>query len=350
MRRARGEIVAVAAVYPPGNAGQPVEVVAADRVLRRMRLDQRELLHLLIDRFLRLGVELELAQTFFELLQFGGLPLLFQAEFLLDRLELLAQEELALLGRDLLLDAPGDLALQARDFELLLEQDQHHVDALAHIEGLEDALQLAAVGRGQVGGEVGQSAGVVHARAVEEELDLFRIERVDLHQFLEGGDDRHGVGLELRVHRQFRGKVIADPGGQHPPAGDHLLDNEALQAVDHDVDAVVVGVQDLENLGGDADGVQVLGAVLGIEVAHHDQADGPRGTLDGLAYCRHLLWAIGGQRDQQGRETGARAQRDDRQLVGQNLGGNDQSVRSLRRLVPFHRDFRLDDLVVRVVV
>ncbi len=69
------------------------------------------------------------------------------------------------------------------------------------------------------------------------------------------------------------------------------------------MDAVVVGVQDLEDLGGDADGLQVVGAILGIEVADHDQADGPGRALDGLADRRHLLGAVGRQRDQQGRES-----------------------------------------------
>ena len=56
-------------------------------------------------------------------------------ELLLDLLELLAQEELPLLPADLLLDLLGDLRLQAGDLELLLEQDEDLVDALAHIEG-----------------------------------------------------------------------------------------------------------------------------------------------------------------------------------------------------------------------
>ena len=261
------------------------------------------------------------ALEFFDL---GGLPLLFQAQFLLDRLELFPEEELPLLLGDLLLDLLADLGLQPRNLQLLLEQHQHPVDALAHLEGGENLLQLLAVGAGQVGGEVGQPPRVVHARAAEEHLDLLGVERVDLHQLLQGADDRHRVGLELGVDRQLGAVAIVDPGAEVGVVALHLLAGETLQAVDQEVDALLLLVEELEDLAGDPDPVQVVGGVLLLEMFDQDQADSLGGAFHRLLDGCHLQRTVGDHRDQQAGEGRPRAQRQHRQLAGEEFGGEDQ--------------------------
>ena len=84
-----------------------------------------------------------------------GLALVGLAELLLDRPELLAQEELALLLGELLLDLLADAYLDLRDIDLFLQQQQHLVQPGADAHRLEDVLELGAVGRGQRGCDVG---------------------------------------------------------------------------------------------------------------------------------------------------------------------------------------------------
>ena len=318
------QIVAVLAELSPGEDGQPVEVVAGDGVLGRVGLQQAQLLQLLVDRLLRLVVEFQLLQPSLVLLDLGGLPLLLQPQLLLDRLELFLEEELPLLLGDLFLDLLADLGLQPRNLQLLLEQHQHPVDALAHLEGGEDLLQLLAVGAGQVGGEIGQPPRVIHARTAEEHLDLLGVERVDLHQLLQGADDRHRIGLELGVDRELGGEAIVDPGAEVDGVPLHLLAGKPLQAVDQEVDALLLLVEEFEDLAGDPDPVEVVGGVLLLEVFDQDQADGLGGAFHGLLDGRHLQRAVGDHRDQQSGEGRPRAQRQNRQFVGEEVGGEDQ--------------------------
>ena len=78
-------------------------------------------MHFLVDAFFRLLRHDELGEAFVEAVELGGLVVLGDAQLLLDRLELLAQEEFALLLAHLLVDLFADVRLQTRDVELLLQ-------------------------------------------------------------------------------------------------------------------------------------------------------------------------------------------------------------------------------------
>jgi len=77
-----------------------------------------------------------------KLLDISGLVILGHAQFTLDDLELLTQEELALVLGHLLLDFRANLGLQARHFELLVQQHEHALHTLLQRDGVKDVLQV----------------------------------------------------------------------------------------------------------------------------------------------------------------------------------------------------------------
>jgi hypothetical protein len=89
-----------------------------------------------------------------EHLHVGGAIILGYAQLLLDDLELLAQEELALVFRHLLVDLAGDLALQLGHFALLAQKGQHFFHARTQRKGVEDLLQLFTRGGSERRGEI----------------------------------------------------------------------------------------------------------------------------------------------------------------------------------------------------
>ena len=92
-----------------------------------------------------------------ELLDDGGLVL---AELLADRLELLAQDVLALLllhaGVDVLADAPADLHQR----QPLALEAEGELEPLGHVDGLEELHLLLEGEVGRVAGGVGERAGL----------------------------------------------------------------------------------------------------------------------------------------------------------------------------------------------
>ena len=90
-----------------------------------------------------------------------GLDLVGLAELLLDRLELLAQEVLALALVELGLDLGLDLRADRHHLELAGEELRQAPQALAHVELLEQRLLLLGRDPQRPGDQVGEHAGVV---------------------------------------------------------------------------------------------------------------------------------------------------------------------------------------------
>ena len=87
-------------------------------------------MHLLLDALLSLRRQHRILQPFAELFQLRRLVVLGDAEFFLDLLQLLAQEEFALVLADLLLHGILDFGLDLGDLQFLFQQEQHLLHAL----------------------------------------------------------------------------------------------------------------------------------------------------------------------------------------------------------------------------
>ncbi len=205
------EIQLVGRVLAPGQDRDPVQIVAGDGVFRRACLQHAQLVHLLFDALARLLGQDELFDPRCEAVDLGGAVVLGDAQLLLDRLELLAQKELALLLVHLLLDRAPDLLLGAGELELVVEQDQHLFHARQQRQDLQHLLELLLGRGGEAGREIGEMRRIIGAEAVQEHPQLFDIERVERQQLLDGVDHGHGVGLDLLVRSTRRA-----PGDRSP--------------------------------------------------------------------------------------------------------------------------------------
>ena len=150
----------------PGQLDQPVEVAARHRVLggrlghalQALQFLARMLLHFLRHAGLGDGL-LELALRVAALLAL--------AQLLLDGLELLAQDELALALVHRLLGALVDLARELEHLDPMGQQLQHLVEPRLHVERLQQRLLLGGLDVHEAGDHVGQRARrgeVLHRR------------------------------------------------------------------------------------------------------------------------------------------------------------------------------------------
>ena len=99
-----------------------------------------------------------------------GLDLVVLAELLLDRLELLAQEVLALRLGHLLLDAVLDLGAELEDLELLLQEARRRLEAHARVERVEDDLLLVDLEVEVERDEVAETPGLLDRRRRDDDL------------------------------------------------------------------------------------------------------------------------------------------------------------------------------------
>src|SRR5204863_6993388 len=134
------------------------EVRADDRVLGRSDLHVAQALELLLRDLLGLRRELRLRDALFEAVEIALIAVVL-AELLLDRLELLAEDVLALVFPHLLFDLGVDALAHLEDLELAREESEHLADAILRVDGLEQ-LRLLLDGRIEVrGDEIGERAG-----------------------------------------------------------------------------------------------------------------------------------------------------------------------------------------------
>ncbi len=154
------QVEVVLGVLAPGHAGEPVQIIAGHRVFRRAGFQHVELAQLLFEAPRhRLG-RVQRLKPLAEFVGVGGAVVFLQAQLPLDHLELLLEEEFALVLADLFVHFLANLVLQARHFHFFLDQCQHALHACFQRHGFQNALQLVAAGAGQGGGEIGERRGI----------------------------------------------------------------------------------------------------------------------------------------------------------------------------------------------
>ena len=139
----------------PGQLHQPFEVGARDRVLGRRRLHDLQPLELLERDLLGLGRHLGRHDLLAEVVEVAA-GLVDLAQLLLDRLELLAQDVLALVAPHLLLHLGVDLLADLQHLVLARQELQHLAQARLEVEGLQHVLLLVDLHVQVRGDEVGQ--------------------------------------------------------------------------------------------------------------------------------------------------------------------------------------------------
>ena len=184
-----------------------------------------------------------------------GLVVVALAELVLDRLQLLAEEVLALA----LLDLRGDLRLDLRaelgDVELAREDDRDRAQPLEHVHGLEQRLALVRLQAERRGDQVAERARVVDVRRRELQL---------LGQVRRHPDDPAELGLDVPRQRLDVGRVGDDVGELLELADevrlvpDRLAEADPLQPLDEDPQRAVGHLDHLVDDRGGADLVEVV--------------------------------------------------------------------------------------------
>ena len=295
----------------PGQRGEHVDVVAHDGRFGGHRRHQLELLQLRVGLLLGLLGHLGELDLLLDLLDVGAFFAF--AEFLLDRLDLLVQVEVALVLLHLALHAATDLLVDVQDVDLALDLLEQVLQPLLHAAQVEDDL-LALELQGQVRCDgVGQAARVVDAGDRGE--DLRRNLLVQFDVLVELLHHRAAQGLDLGGLRVGARRVDRrDVGDEVRFALGDLVDARALLAFDQDLHGAVGQLQHLQDRGDAAHlehvrrGRLVLGgSLLGDE---HDAPLGFHGRLERL----DALGPPHEKRDDHVREDHHVTQRQQRQL------------------------------------
>jgi hypothetical protein len=163
------EVEVVLRLLVPGQADDPLDVGADDAVFGGGGRQLLEPPQLAVDRLAGLLRELHLVRPVSELRDLGLLRVGF-AELLLDRLQLLAQEVLALRGFHLRLNLVLDLGAELRDLELAVEDHEHIAQPLLDVVLLEQLLLLLGLEAQRRGDQVAEGARVVDVGGREREL------------------------------------------------------------------------------------------------------------------------------------------------------------------------------------
>jgi hypothetical protein len=160
------------------------------------------------------------------------------AELLLDRLELLAEQVLALRLVELALDLRRDLALNLEERDLVLEELVHGPQALLEVHRLQDLLRLFRL-KGEVGrNQIREARPVLERRGDQHDLRGDRLAELD--NLLEVGPHGAQEGLQLEIAGGRGGLLEArDARAQEWLLLHEVLDSRACQPLDEDPDAVV---------------------------------------------------------------------------------------------------------------
>ena len=265
------DVEVVVALLAPGQVGNPVEVGAGDGVLATGGGHGLQAVELLGGHLLHVRRQPGLLQALLQLVELL-LLLAHLAQLLLDGLELLAQVVLALGLRHLAFHGGVDLVGELENLPLAVEQLQDQLHPGLEVDRLQDGLLLLD-GDIDVGGdEVRQVAGVVDG------LHQLGGRRRQLwHQF----NDFPGKLLEINpegLHLDVLGGGLVlhrlHPGLQVGRLLHQFQDPEARQALHHQRVVVLAHLEQLDDAGHRAHGVQVIGArVLLLGAALGDDAD-----------------------------------------------------------------------------
>ncbi len=261
-----------------------------------------------------------------------GLLLVALPQLVLDRFQLLAQEELALAFVDFGLDLGLDLGAELDDLELAGEDLRERAQPGGDVDLLEQLLLFLGRDPQRAGDQVAEGGGVVdvgdrHLQLLGQVGDL-------LDDLREGALHVAGQRLEFGALVDHVGQ-LGDPRDQVGLLGDVGAEPHPLGALDEDAQGAVGDLQHPGDDADDADVVEVVGPgllVLGVARGDHDQHPvGAEHVVDQLD--RALL--ADRQRGQRVGEGDRLAQRQDRQRVGQRRVGADRVLGVERRLDHF---------------
>ena len=192
-----------------------------------------------------------------ELLDLLGL-IVALAELALNRLELLAQEVVALVLADLRLHLRLDLRAELEHFELLDQEPIQQIETLADVERLEHFLpRLGRDGTQTRGDEVSQAARFANVGG--QRLQVVRHQRRDRHDLLKVGLDvpLQGVDFEpVAILEDLDG--FFDLGAEIRPHVHELAQPDPRESLDDDPEAAVRQLEHLVNVAGRPDRIEVV--------------------------------------------------------------------------------------------
>ncbi len=251
------EVEVVVGERSPRERQDPLEVGADHAVLRGRRRQLLEPAELALCRLGDVLRQRQLAETLAQLVHFRllGVGL---AELLLDRLELLAEEVLALPLLHLRLHLRLDLRAQLEDLELATQDRRDLPQALLDVECLEQLLALLGPDRPQRrGDEVRERTRIVDVRRGE--LQLLRQIRSEPDDAREETLDVPGERLELRcLDDDVRER--AELAEQVRVGVDAVVEADALEPLHEDPECPVGNLDHLVDEGDRADVVDVVPA------------------------------------------------------------------------------------------
>ena len=282
------EVEVVLGHLVPRQRDDPVQVRADDAVLGRRRGQLLQPGELALRCLADILGQLQLGELRAELVHLG-LLLVALAELLLDRLQLLAQEVLALALLHLRLDLRLDLRAELDHLELAAEDRRDRPEALLDVCGLEQLLflpRLQAHGRCD---EVGEDGRVVDVRRRELQL---------LGQVRDRRDDARELVLDVARQRLQLFRLLDDLGDIDELADEVRLllhptvEPDPLHALDEDPQRAVRDPDQLVHDRGRADLVQVVPARrLDVLVAHSDEGEHPVAGGNLVDQCDRALLA-----------------------------------------------------------
>ena len=306
----------VLAARAPGQGDDPVEVGADDRVLGALRRDLGEPVELAPGRLVDLLRErelLDLAAQFVDL----RLLLVGLAQLLLDGLELLAQEVLALALVDLAAHVALDLRAQLQHVELAGQDADELAHALLDVVLLEQVLLVLGLDAHGAGDEEGERPRLLHVGG--RHLELLRQVGDERHDLAEHAEQAGAQGVDLT---RLPGLVLDLLDARHQVGlfAHELRHAHALQALHQDAHRAVGQLDHLVRQPHRTDRVQqVRSGRLHLRILardHGQQAVAGEHVVDELDAA--LL--ADGQRDHRVREHHRVAQRQHRQDLGDLLG------------------------------
>jgi hypothetical protein len=277
-----GDVEVVIGLHRPGEVEQPVEVGSDHAVLRGRGWQPLQPRQLAIR-----GLPGVLGQPrgLHSLPQLVDLGLLIVAlpELLLDRLQLLPQEVLALVAIDLRLDLRLDPGPELDHIELASQDLREPAQALAHVDLFQQPLLLLGGDAERAGDQVPERGGIVEVR--HRHLQLLGQVGDLLDDLGEGALHVAGQRLELGGGLDHVRK-LGDPRHQIGLLGDVLLDPDPLGALHQDPNRPVGNLQHPGHHPGHADVVELLWTgLLELGLArgdHHQHAVAGEDVVDEL--------------------------------------------------------------------